>query len=91
MLNPPDEIRERVLVFLADHDLRETPKQDFLDTRFDAGPAWVHYPDRTQRAGSVALAPAGCGRGDRGTALSGCGLDGLGDLVPAVQRARRVL
>jgi len=34
-----------VLAFLAEHDPRETPKQDFLNARFDAGLAWVHYPE----------------------------------------------
>jgi alkylation response protein AidB-like acyl-CoA dehydrogenase len=40
----PEELRERVLAFLAEHDPREMPKQDFLNARFDAGLAWVHYP-----------------------------------------------
>ena len=44
MLTSQEELRERVLAFLADHDPRETPKQDFLNARFDAGLAWVHYP-----------------------------------------------
>ena len=34
-----------MLAFLAEHDPRETPKQDFLNARFDAGLAWVHYPE----------------------------------------------
>jgi len=41
----PDAIRERVRVFLAEHDPAEMPKQDFLNERFDAGLAWVHYPE----------------------------------------------
>jgi alkylation response protein AidB-like acyl-CoA dehydrogenase len=41
----PEELRERVRAFLAEHDPREMPKQDFLNARFDAGLAWVHYPD----------------------------------------------
>ncbi len=41
----PEELRERVRVFLAEHDPREMPKQDFLNARFDAGLAWVHYPE----------------------------------------------
>ena len=44
MLTSTEELRERVRAFLADHDPRETPKQDFLNARFDAGLAWVHYP-----------------------------------------------
>ena len=31
--------------FLAEHDPHEMPRQDFLDARFDAGLAWVHYPE----------------------------------------------
>ncbi len=40
----PEELRERVLAFLAEHDPRDMPKQEFLNARFDAGLAWVHYP-----------------------------------------------
>jgi alkylation response protein AidB-like acyl-CoA dehydrogenase len=45
VLTATEELRERVLAFLAQHDPRETPKQDFLNARFDAGLAWVHYPE----------------------------------------------
>jgi alkylation response protein AidB-like acyl-CoA dehydrogenase len=38
-------LRERVGVFLAEHDPLQVPKQDFLNARFDAGLAWVHYPE----------------------------------------------
>ena len=38
-------LRERVRAFLAEHDPREMPKQGFLNARFDAGLAWVHYPE----------------------------------------------
>ncbi len=41
----PEELRERVRVFLAEHDPHEMPAQDFLNARFDAGLAWVHYPE----------------------------------------------
>jgi alkylation response protein AidB-like acyl-CoA dehydrogenase len=41
----PEELRERVRAFLAEHDPHEMPKQDFLNERFDAGLAWVHYPE----------------------------------------------
>jgi alkylation response protein AidB-like acyl-CoA dehydrogenase len=41
----PEELRERVRVFLAEHDPHEMPRQDFLNARFDAGLAWVHYPE----------------------------------------------
>jgi alkylation response protein AidB-like acyl-CoA dehydrogenase len=45
VLTSTEELRERVRAFLADHDPRETPRQDFLNARFDAGLAWVHYPE----------------------------------------------
>jgi alkylation response protein AidB-like acyl-CoA dehydrogenase len=45
VLTSTEELRARVLAFLAEHDPRETPKQDFLNARFDAGLAWVHYPE----------------------------------------------
>ena len=41
----PDAIRDRVRAFLAEHDPVEMAKQDFNNARFDAGLAWVHYPD----------------------------------------------
>ena len=40
----PEELREQVRAFLAEHDPQEMPRQDFLNARFDAGLAWVHYP-----------------------------------------------
>jgi alkylation response protein AidB-like acyl-CoA dehydrogenase len=45
VLSTPEELRERVRAFLAEHDPREMPRQDFLNARFDAGLAWVHYPE----------------------------------------------
>jgi alkylation response protein AidB-like acyl-CoA dehydrogenase len=41
----PDTIRDRVRAFLAGHDPAETARQDFNNARFDAGLAWVHYPE----------------------------------------------
>jgi alkylation response protein AidB-like acyl-CoA dehydrogenase len=40
-----DQLRDRVKAFLAEHDPAQTPKQDFNNARFDAGLAWVHYPE----------------------------------------------
>ncbi len=40
-----DELRDRVRAFLAGHDPRQLPRQDFNDARFDAGLAWVYYPE----------------------------------------------
>jgi len=41
----PEELRERVRAFLAEHDPHDMSRQDFLNARFDAGLAWVHYPE----------------------------------------------
>jgi alkylation response protein AidB-like acyl-CoA dehydrogenase len=41
----PEELREQVRAFLAEHDPGVTPKQESLNARFDAGLAWVHYPE----------------------------------------------
>ena len=41
----PDAIRDRVRGFLAEHDPAEMARQDFNNARFDAGLAWVHYPE----------------------------------------------
>src|SRR5215475_10007917 len=41
----PEAIRDRVRAFLAGHDPAEMPGQDFNNARFDAGLAWVHYPE----------------------------------------------
>ena len=40
-----DAIRDRVRAFLAEHDPAEMANQDFNNARFDAGLAWVHYPE----------------------------------------------
>jgi alkylation response protein AidB-like acyl-CoA dehydrogenase len=41
----PGALAERARAFLASHDPAELGKQDFLNARFDAGLAWVHYPE----------------------------------------------
>ena len=38
------ELGEQARGFLAEHDPHAMPAQDFLNARFDAGLAWVHYP-----------------------------------------------
>ncbi|MGQ0841735.1 acyl-CoA dehydrogenase family protein [Actinokineospora sp.] len=38
-------LRERVAEFLAGHDPATTERLDFLRARFDAGLAWVHFPE----------------------------------------------
>ncbi|MFJ2442936.1 acyl-CoA dehydrogenase family protein [Streptomyces sp. NPDC087658] len=39
-----DELRTRTSQLLADHPPADTDRTDFLRARFDAGLAWVHYP-----------------------------------------------
>ncbi|WP_037570124.1 acyl-CoA dehydrogenase family protein [Phaeacidiphilus oryzae] len=40
-----DALRRRVRDFLAAHDPATTPPTEFLGARFDAGLAWVHFPE----------------------------------------------
>jgi alkylation response protein AidB-like acyl-CoA dehydrogenase len=40
-----DELSARVSEFLAAHDPAATQRLEFLRARFDAGLAWVHYPE----------------------------------------------
>lgn len=40
-----EELRERVRALVATHDPGRTERLDFLRARFDAGLAWVHYPE----------------------------------------------
>ncbi len=58
---PPDaaELDRRVAAFLAGHDPAETEPREFLRARFDAGLAWVHYPEGLGGLGAPrALQPA---------------------------------
>jgi alkylation response protein AidB-like acyl-CoA dehydrogenase len=41
----PDDIQAKVKEFLAAHDPKTTDRLDFLRARYDAGLAWVHYPE----------------------------------------------
>ncbi|WP_116203022.1 acyl-CoA dehydrogenase family protein [Amycolatopsis circi] len=40
-----EELRAQVAAFLASHDPAELSTLDFLRARFDAGLAWVHFPE----------------------------------------------
>ena len=40
-----DRLRKGVADLLAAHDPSTTDRMDFLRARFDAGLAWVHYPE----------------------------------------------
>ncbi|WP_197011948.1 acyl-CoA dehydrogenase family protein [Actinomadura viridis] len=58
---PPDadELRRRVEEFLAGHDPAALDPLEFLRARFDAGLAWVHYPEGLGGLGAPrALQPA---------------------------------
>jgi hypothetical protein len=46
-----DDARERVRAFLKEHDPAAIQRQDFLNARWDAGVAWVHYPVGKRRPG----------------------------------------
>jgi alkylation response protein AidB-like acyl-CoA dehydrogenase len=39
-----DDLRAQVAGFLAGHDPQTSDRMEFLNARFDAGLAWVHYP-----------------------------------------------
>src|SRR5947207_9702467 len=44
MTDAAADVRARVRTLLAEHDPATTPPLAFLQARFDAGLAWVHYP-----------------------------------------------
>jgi alkylation response protein AidB-like acyl-CoA dehydrogenase len=44
VLSEQEEVRARAKKFLAEHDPASVSRDDFLNARFDAGLAWVHYP-----------------------------------------------
>lgn len=39
------DLQQRVEELLASHDPKKTPPADFLGAQFDAGLAWVHFPE----------------------------------------------
>ncbi|MEU4668222.1 acyl-CoA dehydrogenase family protein [Amycolatopsis sp. NPDC023774] len=41
----PDDLRAQVAEFLAAHDPKTTDRLEFLRARYDAGLAWVHFPE----------------------------------------------
>src|SRR5262245_60262616 len=58
---PPDAdaLRGRVRDFLSEHDPATTERTAFLNARYDAGLAWVHYPEGLGGLGAPrALQPA---------------------------------
>ncbi|WP_017622449.1 acyl-CoA dehydrogenase family protein [Nocardiopsis chromatogenes] len=46
------ELRRRVAEFVAAHDPATTGQKEFLAARFDAGLAWVHFPEGTGGLGA---------------------------------------
>ena len=62
---PPDaeDLERRVGEFLAAHDPSATDPLEFLRARFDAGLAWVHYPEGL---GGLGAAPRPAARRRRG-------------------------
>lgn len=52
-------LRKEIGEFLQTHDPADTPRTEFLRARFDAGLAWVHYPEGLGGRGlDAALQPA---------------------------------
>src|SRR5436190_17908661 len=47
-------VNERLEQLLAEHDPATTPTADFLGAQFDAGLAWVHFPEGK---GGLGLSP----------------------------------
>ena len=43
-MTTPDDLSAQVRDFLAGHDPAAMDRLEFLQARFDAGLAWVHYP-----------------------------------------------
>jgi alkylation response protein AidB-like acyl-CoA dehydrogenase len=41
-----DELRQRIAEFLAAHDPATTERVEFLRARYNAGLAWLHFPER---------------------------------------------
>jgi alkylation response protein AidB-like acyl-CoA dehydrogenase len=78
-----DQVQRAVEELLATHDLKTTDRRTFLEARFDAGLAWVHYPPgagglgldaHLQRMADAALHAAGAPRPDMGRNIIGLGM-----------------
>jgi alkylation response protein AidB-like acyl-CoA dehydrogenase len=61
-------VLERVETFLADHDPAALPAEEFLGARFDAGLAWVYFPEGH---GGLGLQPEAQGLVERAMARAG--------------------
>ncbi len=89
---PPDApaLAERVRSFLGEHDPASTDRAAFLRARFDAGLAWVHYPEGL---GGLGAEPGRQAAVDRAFAEAGApdnrprlNVIGLGMAAPVILR-----
>jgi alkylation response protein AidB-like acyl-CoA dehydrogenase len=78
-----DQVQRAAEALLAAHDPKTTDRKAFLEARFDAGLAWVHYPPgagglgldaHLQRVAEAALHAAGAPRPDMGRNIIGLGM-----------------
>ena len=79
-------VDERAQAFLAEHDPGEMERLDFLRARFDAGLAWVHFPEGLGGLGAARGLQAVVERRFRGTPDNNPGLIaiGLGMAAPTI-------
>ncbi|GAA4594192.1 acyl-CoA dehydrogenase [Planotetraspora phitsanulokensis] len=79
-------VDERAQAFLAEHDPEEMGRLDFLRARFDAGLAWVHFPEGLGGLGAARGLQAVVERRFRGTPDNNPGLIaiGLGMAAPTI-------
>ncbi|GII56672.1 acyl-CoA dehydrogenase [Planotetraspora thailandica] len=71
-------VGERVQAFLAEHDPARMDRLDFLRARFDAGLAWVHFPEGLGGLGASRDLQAVVERGLRHTPDNAPGRIGIG-------------
>src|SRR5437899_6821749 len=82
-----DEVVERAEKLLVDHPPKETPDVEFLGAQFDAGLAWVHFPEGN---GGLGVSPDLQGLIDERMAEVGAARDwehnviGLGMAAPTI-------
>ncbi|GAA1295830.1 acyl-CoA dehydrogenase [Planotetraspora silvatica] len=79
-------VDERAQAFLAEHDPAKMERLDFLRARFDAGLAWVHFPEGLGGLGAARGLQAVVERRFRGTPDNNPGLItiGLGMAAPTI-------
>jgi alkylation response protein AidB-like acyl-CoA dehydrogenase len=96
--DPDTALLQRVSAFLADHDPTRMDRLDFLQQRFDAGLAWVHFPvglgglgapRSQQRAVDDAFAAAGAPDNNPGLLVIGLGMAAPTILAHGTDEQRR--